>query len=156
EVVVDRLVISDELGNRLPDSIETALRLSDGLLLVEIVSLPEATGKGTGKKSKNPHKKGDIITLSSKFACPVSGFTLDEIEPRIFSFNSPFGACKVCDGLGTEMMFDPELIIPNPSLSVYEKAVAPWANTPSKYFIQAFDGLAKHYKFSIHTPWREL
>lgn len=152
EVVVDRIVVSGELGNRLPDSIETALRLSNGLLNVEIVSLPEATGK----KMKVQHKKGDIITFSSKFACPVSGFSLDEIEPRIFSFNSPFGACKVCDGLGTEMIFDPELIIPNTSLSLYEKAVAPWANTPSKYFIQAFDGLAKHYKFSIHTPWKEL
>ena len=153
EVVVDRLAISDELGNRLPDSIETALRISDGLLFVEIVSLPEAMGK----KAKAPqYKKGDIITLSSKFACPVSGFTLDEIEPRLFSFNSPFGACKVCDGLGTEMMFDPELIIPNPALSLYEKAVAPWANTPSKYFIQAFEGLAKHFKFSVHTPFREL
>ncbi|HEU5047631.1 MAG TPA: excinuclease ABC subunit UvrA [Rickettsiales bacterium] len=141
EVVVDRLVVSDDLGNRLPDSIETALRLSDGLLLVEVL------GKG---------EEHEIITLSSKFACPVSGFTLGEIEPRLFSFNSPFGACKVCDGLGTEMVFDEELVVPDPTLSLYEKAVAPWAGTTSKYFMQTFDGLAKHYKFSINTSFKDL
>ncbi len=167
EVVVDRIVVSKDLGNRLPDSIETALRLSDGLLLVEIVALPEKEKAGKGEKGKKNTKlpdskipefpnSGNIITLSSKFSCPVSGFTLDEIEPRLFSFNSPFGACKVCDGLGTEMVFDPELIIPNSTLSLYDKAVAPWANSPSKYFIQTFEGLARHYKFSVHTPYNEL
>ena len=149
EVVVDRIVVSDELGNRLPDSIETALRLSDGLLLVEIVGLPKDA-------KEESHKNGDIITLSSKFACPVSGFTINEIEPRIFSFNSPFGACKVCDGLGTELVFDADMIVPDTSLSLYDKAIAPWASTPSKYYIQTFESLAKHYKFSIHAPYAEL
>jgi len=150
EVVVDRVAISDELGNRLPDSIETALRLSEGLMHVEVVSLPEKL------KATDDLKPGTIFTYSSKFACPVSGFTLNEIEPRLFSFNSPFGACKVCDGLGTEKVFDRELIVPDVSKSLYDKAVAPWANTPSKYFIQTFEGLAKHYKFSIYKPWSEL
>lgn len=168
EVVVDRLVVSGELGNRLPDSIETALRLSDGLLLVEIVGETPAKKRGGNKAeshSEEPERNPDggsalpakkLITLSSKFACPVSGFTLGEIEPRMFSFNSPFGACKVCDGLGTEMVFDPELIVPDTALSLYEKAIAPWANSPSKYFIQVFEGLARHYKFSIHTAYRDL
>jgi excinuclease ABC subunit A len=157
EVVVDRIAVSADLGNRLPDSIETALRLSDGLLLVEIVSLPETKGS---KKNENSSlkdvKTGSILTFSSKFACPVSGFTLNEIEPRLFSFNSPFGACKVCDGLGTEMVFDPDLIVPDTSLSLYDKAVAPWANSTLKYFVQTFEGLAKHYACNIHTPWKEL
>ena len=151
EVVVDRIVVSEELGNRLPDSIETALRLSDGLLFVEIVGLPE-----TKSKKKSEFEVGSKITLSSKFACQVSGFTLNEIEPRLFSFNSPFGACKYCDGLGTELIFNPDMIVPDTSLSLYDKAVAPWANTPSKYFIQMFEGLAKHYGFSIHKPFKEL
>ena len=150
EVVVDRIALSDDLGNRLPDSIETALRLSDGLMHVEIVSLPEKA------KVKDGVKAGSILTFSSKFACPVSGFTLDEIEPRLFSFNSPFGACKVCDGLGTEKVFDPELVVPDKSKSLYDKAVAPWANSTLKYFVQTFEGLAKHYKFSIHKPFSEL
>ncbi len=167
EVVVDRIVVSDDLGNRLPDSIETALRLSDGLLYVQIVSSPlKGEDKGGGEKSRRrspglaPGSPEDIeektFVFSSRFACPVSGFTLNEIEPRLFSFNSPFGACKVCDGLGTEMIFDPDLIVPDMSKSLYDKTVAPWANSPSRYFIQAFEGLAKHYKFSIHAPYREL
>lgn len=163
EVVVDRIVVSDDLGNRLPDSIETGLRLSDGLLLVEIVSLPEGAKneeRGTKKKtlapSTSPLAAGTILTFSSKFACPISGFTLNEIEPRMFSFNSPFGACKTCDGLGTEMVFDVDLVVPDTALSLYDKAIAPWANSPSKYFIQTFEGLAKHYKFSVHTPFKEL
>ncbi|MEI7668701.1 MAG: excinuclease ABC subunit UvrA, partial [Pseudomonadota bacterium] len=152
EVVVDRIVVSDDLGNRLADSIETALKLSEGLILVEV--LPAKEGKK--KEDNNSPPANKIITMSSKFACPVSGFTIDEIEPRLFSFNSPFGACKVCDGLGTEMVFDPELIIPDTSLSLYEKAVAPWASSPSKYYVQTFEALAKHYKFSINTPYKEL
>ena len=138
EVVVDRLVLSADMGNRVADSIETALALSDGLIFVE--QLPG----------------GERITLSSKFACPVSGFTLTEIEPRIFSFNSPFGACKTCDGLGTEMFFDPELVVPDHNRTLEDGAIAPWASSQSKYYIQTFEGLAKHFKFSIHKPWKEL
>ncbi len=157
EVVVDRIVVSDDLGNRLADSIETALRLSDGLLLVEIVEDSKTRGlEDSKKKIKIESSSPQILTFSSRFACPVSGFTLAEIEPRMFSFNSPFGACKACDGLGTEMVFDPELIIPDTSLSLQDKAVAPWANTPSKYFIQTFEGLSRHYGFRLDTPLREL
>jgi excinuclease ABC subunit A len=146
EVVVDRIVLKSDLGNRLADSIEMALQLSDGLLNVEIVGV---AGEAT-------HKEGDIITFSSKFACPESGFTLEEIEPRLFSFNSPFGACPVCDGLGSQMEFDMDLIVPDETLSLYKGAIAPWAASSSKYYIQTLEGLASHYKFSIHEQWREL
>ncbi len=178
EVVVDRLVIRDDLGNRLPDSFETALQLSDGLAVIEIVSLPEESqvasrksqggdaGAANAKKSAKTNlatcdlrlatKPGDQITFSSKFACPVSGFTLDEIEPRLFSFNSPFGACKECDGLGHEMTFDVEMVVPEPSLSLLDGAIAPWSNSSSKYYLQTFEGLANHYKFSLHKPFNEL
>jgi excinuclease ABC subunit A len=148
EVLVDRIAISPDLGNRLPGSIETALELSDGLLLVEVVSLPEG--------EETIYKKGDIIRFSTKFACPETGFTIEEIEPRLFSFNSPFGACPVCDGLGTQFFFDPDMVVPDHSLSLYDGAIAPWAGTQSKYYLQTLEALAKHYKFSIHTPWREL
>jgi excinuclease ABC subunit A len=137
EVVVDRIVINKELGNRLPDSIETALGLSEGLLIAEIVG-------------------GKRITFSSKFACPVSGFTLSEIEPRLFSFNSPYGACPTCDGLGTQMFFDPDLVVPDTNKSLMDKAIAPWANTTLKYYAQTLEGLAEHYKFSPMKPFREL
>jgi excinuclease ABC subunit A len=148
EVVVDRLAIKEDMGNRVADSVETALNISEGLALVEIVSIPE------GSKSK--HKKGDIITLSAKFACPESGFTLEEIEPRLFSFNSPFGACPVCDGLGSQREFDADLVVPDTAKSLYEGAIAPWANAQTKYFIQTLDGLARHFKFSLHVPFGDL
>jgi excinuclease ABC subunit A len=146
DVVVDRIVIKEELGNRLADSVEMALNLSDGLLQVEIVGIDEGAA----------HKQGDILTFSSKFACPESGFTLGEIEPRLFSFNSPFGACPSCDGLGSQMEFDLDLILPDESLSLYKGAIAPWAASSSKYYIQTLEGLAAHYKFSIHEPWQDL
>ncbi|MBY0406048.1 MAG: excinuclease ABC subunit A, partial [Rickettsiales bacterium] len=107
-VVIDRIAVSPELGNRLADSIETALGLSDGLLFAEIVG-------------------GDTLTFSSKFACPVSGFTISEIEPRLFSFNSPYGACAACDGLGTQAAFDEELVVPDTSKSLAERAISPWS-----------------------------
>ncbi|MCI5049451.1 MAG: excinuclease ABC subunit UvrA [Rickettsiales bacterium] len=148
EVVVDRLKVTEDMGNRVADSVETALSISDGLVHVEIAELPE--------KTKSKHKKGDIITLSAKFACPESGFTLSEIEPRLFSFNSPFGACPDCDGLGTNMFFDPEVVIPDPSKPLNNGAIAPWENTQSKYYLQTLEGLAKHYKFDIDTPFERL
>lgn len=137
EIVVDRLVMKPDLGNRLPDSIETALRLSEGLLFVETMG-------------------GERITLSSKFACPESGFTLSEIEPRLFSFNSPYGACPECDGLGAEMFFDPDLIIPHPERSLNDRAIAPWSGAQTKYYTQTLEGLARHYKFSLNTPFKDL
>ena len=138
EVVVDRLVLRDGLGNRLADSLETALGLADGLAIAENADTGERT------------------IFSSKFACPVSGFTIPEIEPRLFSFNNPFGACPACDGLGTKLFFDPELVVPDERLSLREGAVAPWANSSSQYYTQTLDSLARHYKVSTNTPWKDL
>ena len=138
EVVVDRLVTSPELGNRLADSLETALGIGDGLVFVE-----QADG---GKRT----------TFSSKFACPVSGFTIAEIEPRLFSFNNPYGACPACDGLGTKLYMDPELIVPDPRATLRDGALAPWSDSTSQYYTQTIDSLARHYRFSVTTPWREL
>jgi excinuclease ABC subunit A len=138
EVVVDRLVMKPGLGNRLADSIETALGLADGLCIAE--------DAGTGERT----------VFSAKFACPVSGFTIEEIEPRLFSFNNPFGACPSCDGLGVKLYFDPELIVPNPDLSLRDGAIAPWAGSTSQYYIQTLLGLAAHYKFSLEKPWNSL
>ncbi len=138
EVVVDRLVVRADLGNRLADSIETALQLADGLALVENAAT------------------GDVTTFSAKFACPVSGFTIEEIEPRLFSFNNPFGACPACDGLGTENYMDPELVVPDDSKSLRDGVIMPWANSPSPYYGQTLDSLARHFKISTATPWCEL
>lgn len=155
EVVIDRIALNNELGNRLADSIETALKVSDGIVYIEIVSLPE--------NNETQHKVGDIIVFSEKFACPISGFTLTEIEPRIFSFNSPYGACHKCDGLGSEVFFDGALIIPNPGLSLKEGAIAPWnrslsksAVSENKFYLQTIESLARHYNFSIFKPFEEL
>ena len=139
DVVVDRIVINADLGNRLADSLETALGISSGLIHIEVVD-----------------DNARSFTMSSKFACPVSGFTLSEIEPRLFSFNSPYGACQTCDGLGIQMAFDADLIIPDTKKSLFQGAIAPWANSQNKYFVQTIDGLAKHYKFSISMPFCDL
>jgi len=138
EVVVDRLVVREGLGNRLADSLETALDLADGLAIAE-----NADG-------------GERTIFSAKFACPVSGFTIPEIEPRLFSFNNPFGACPECDGLGTKLFFDPELVVPDERLSLREGAVAPWHGSSSQYYTQTLDSLARHYKVSTNTPWKDL
>jgi excinuclease ABC subunit A len=148
EIIVDRIVIADDLGNRLADSIETALKASEGLLYVEIVSLPE------GSKSK--HKAGDILIFSEKFSCPVSGFTIPEIEPRLFSFNSPYGACKACDGLGTEYYFSEELLIEDENLSIKNGALVAWQGVQSRLYNQILQSLANHYKFSLETPFKNL
>jgi excinuclease ABC subunit A len=138
EVVVDRLVVRDGLGNRVADSVETALSLADGILYVENADTGERT------------------VFSAKFACPVSGFTIDEIEPRLFSFNSPHGACPVCDGLGSRLYMDPALVVPDEGLSLRGGAVAPWANSSSPYYGQTLDSLAKHFRVSVDTPWKDL
>ena len=138
EVVVDRIVIRPDLGNRLADSVETALALADGLLFAENAD------------------SGDRLTFSAKFACPVSGFTIDEIEPRLFSFNNPFGACPSCDGLGEKLYMDPDLVVPDPRLSLREGAIAPWSSTPSQYYDQTLEGLAKHFRISLDTAFKEL
>ena len=153
EVVVDRLKVDGELGNRLPSSIETVLNLSKGLLYVEIVELPKSFKPKKGEKT---YKNGEIIVFSEKFACPVSGFQLSEIEPRMFSFNSPYGACTACDGLGTESFYNPELIVPNKSLSLNEGAIVPWANSQNKTYRQTLQALSKHFKFSLDDAWLDL
>jgi excinuclease ABC subunit A len=138
EVVVDRIVLKDDLGNRLADSVENGLKLSEGLLVIE---------KAEG---------GERVTLSSKFACPVSGFTIEEIEPRLFSFNSPHGACPVCDGLGFKQVFDAELVVPVETLSLHEGAIAPWAGAKSMHALQLLENLCRQFKASTHTPWADL
>ena len=138
EVVVDRVVVREDLETRLADSFETALGLADGLAFVENA------------------ETGERLTFSAKFACPVSGFTIDEIEPRLFSFNNPFGACPSCDGLGTEMYFDPELVVPDDRLSLVEGAVAPWANSTSQYYRQTLESLSHHFGFKLTTPMQKL
>jgi len=138
EVVVDRLVTSPELGGRLADSLETALEIGEGLVFAE-----NADG-------------GKRVTFSSKFACPVSGFTIAEIEPRLFSFNNPFGACPACDGLGTKLYMDPEMIVPDVRATLRDGAVAPWSDSTSQYYAQTLDSLARHYKFSVTTAWKDL
>ncbi len=138
EVVVDRLVVREDLGNRLADSLETALGLADGIAIAE--------GADDGERT----------LFSAKFACPVSGFTIEEIEPRLFSFNNPFGACPACDGLGTSMFFDPELVVPDDTKSLRGGAIAPWAGSSVNYYAQTLDSLARHYKFSTTVPFAEL
>ncbi len=138
EVVVDRVVTAPDLAQRLADSIETALGLADGLVVVE-----NADG-------------GERTTMSAKFACPVSGFTLPEIEPRLFSFNNPYGACPACDGLGKKMLMDPALIVPDQDKSIAEGAVEPWSSQTMNYYPQTLTSICKHYKASTHKPWREL
>jgi excinuclease ABC subunit A len=140
EVVIDRLVVRDGLQTRLADSFETALDLADGLAFTEDAD------------------SGERVTFSAKFACPVSGFTIDEIEPRLFSFNNPFGACPKCDGLGTQLRFEPDLVVPDPMLSLREGAILPWAKTgnTSPYYTQTLEALAKYYKFSMTAPWKDL
>jgi len=138
EVVVDRVVVREGLGNRLADSLETALGLADGIAIAESAD------------------SGERTIFSAKFACPVSGFTIPEIEPRLFSFNNPHGACPTCDGLGTRQFFDPELVVPDERLSLKEGAIAPWANSSSQWYAQTLDSLARHYKVSTNTPWQDL
>ncbi len=146
EVVVDRLVIRPDIGARLADSLETALKLADGLAIAEFADERDENG--------DPKR----IIFSERFACPVSGFTIDEIEPRLFSFNNPFGACPVCDGLGTELTFEPDLVAPDGSLSLREGAILPWARTgaSSPYYAQALEAICRHYGVSFDAPWKEL
>ena len=148
EIVVDRIVVKPDIGNRLPDSIETALKLADGLLVVEFADEKEKDGSRKDQQRQ--------MLLSSKFACPVSGFTISEIEPRLFSFNNPHGACPECDGLGVQNYFDEALVVPDESLSLKKGAIAPWAKSSSPYYLQTLDALARHYKFLMNEPWKEL
>ena len=145
-IIVDRIVLNSSLGNRLADSVETAVNLSNGLLIVEYENetLPKK------------FRKLESITFSSKFSCPESGFTIEEIEPRLFSFNSPYGACEECEGIGHNLNVDPNLVIPDQNKNIQDGAVAPWANSTSLYYAQTLSSLAKHYKFSLNDPWKKL
>ncbi|WP_106640900.1 excinuclease ABC subunit UvrA [Allosphingosinicella vermicomposti] len=204
EVVVDRLVVREGIETRLADSLETALKLADGLVYLDPADAPnplspsgerdgergspsEMDGAGeaptsaplptlspegeranigvaaalTAASDRNvlaTHAPPGRITFSEKFACPVSGFTIAEIEPRLFSFNAPQGACPACDGLGEKLLFDPELVVPNEALSIKKGAVVPWAksNPPSPYYMQVLGSLAREYGFSLETPWQDL
>ena len=149
EVVVDRLEIKEEMDNRLASSIETALRLSDGLLHVLLNEVP---AESQTEKLKN----NEVIIYSEKFSCPESGFSIDEIEPRLFSFNSPYGACQACNGLGTEYYFDPELVVPNDELSILEGAIAPWNQIQNKHYSEVLEALSKHYDFKLDAPYYKL
>jgi excinuclease ABC subunit A len=161
EVVVDRIVVRGDIATRLADSFETALKLADGLAYVDLVDAvvpgreDEAANAGAMKNAGIPPNR---IVFSEKFACPVSGFTIAEIEPRLFSFNAPQGACPACDGLGEKLLFDEDLVVPNHALSIKKGAVVPWAksNPPSPYYMQVLGSLAREFAFSLDTPWNEL
>ncbi|GHA11115.1 UvrABC system protein A [Devosia pacifica] len=144
EVVVDRIVVSEDIASRLAESFETALGLADGIALLEHAD--ETDESGRAKRH----------TFSEKFACPVSGFTISEIEPRLFSFNNPFGACPVCDGIGTEMTIDPNLVVPDGTMSLREGAILPWSKTSAPYYRQTLDAVCKAYGASSGTAWQDL
>jgi excinuclease ABC subunit A len=157
DVVVDRIVVRGDLATRLADSMETALKLADGLAVAEFADKPlpaEETAEESAYKSKN--ETHERILFSEKFACPVSGFTIPEIEPRLFSFNNPFGACPTCDGLGSQRAIDESLIVPEDHVSLREGAIAPWAKSSSPYYAQTLEGLGKEYGFKLGDRWREL
>ena len=137
-VVVDRLAVRPDIEKRLADTFETILKISDGLAYVENVDTKET------------------ITFSEKFSCPESGFTLEEIEPRLFSFNSPFGACPTCDGLGMRLVFDQDRVVPNPDLSIREGALDPWFGPFENYYFQVLESVAQHYNVSLTTPFKKL
>lgn len=144
DVVVDRLVVRPDIASRLADSFETALGLADGIAVIEFADEKEESGDARR------------IVFSEKFACPVSGFTIAEIEPRLFSFNNPFGACPTCDGLGHESKIDPNLIVPDAARSLKQGAVAPWAKSTSPYYGQTLEAIARHYGVKLTTAWAEL
>ncbi|MGV8953741.1 MAG: excinuclease ABC subunit UvrA, partial [Cypionkella sp.] len=141
DVVVDRIVVREGLETRLADSFRTALNLAEGIAVIE-------TAPAEGEAQR--------ITYSEKFACPVSGFTIPEIEPRLFSFNAPLGACPVCDGLGMELFFDERLVVPDQNLTLLGGAIAPWAKSKSPYFTQTIEAMSKHYGFDRKTKWKDL
>ena len=145
-VLVDRIVLNSKLGNRLAESVETAVNLSNGLVFVEYEdeTLPEK------------FRKIEKLIYSTKFACPESGFTIEEIEPRLFSFNSPYGACEECEGIGIKLNVDPNLVIPDERKSIADGAIEPWAKSTTLYYAQTLASIAKHYGFSLDDKWKKL
>ncbi|MBI3636984.1 MAG: excinuclease ABC subunit UvrA, partial [Candidatus Rokubacteria bacterium] len=157
EVVVDRLVVRDNLGSRLADSLETALRLADGVVQVEPVGADGADGGGRGRgEARGPAPSNDPILFSEKLACAECGVSIPEVAPRMFSFNSPYGACETCAGIGTRYEIDPDRLVPNGERSLKQGALAAWANRESPYFKQTLAVLAKRYKFSLEAAWKTL
>ena len=144
EIVVDRIVVRSDIGTRLAESFETILELADGIAVIEFAD--EKDAKGEAKR----------FTFSQKFACPVSGFTIPEIEPRLFSFNNPFGACPACDGLGHEMRVDPALVVPDETLTMKGGAIAPWAKSSSPYYGQTLQALGQHYGYKMTARFADL
>ncbi len=145
-ILVDRIVVNSTLGNRLAESVETSINLSNGLLFVEYEdeTLPKK------------YRKIEKIIFSTKFACPESGFTIEEIEPRLFSFNSPYGACEECEGIGIKLNVDPKLVVPDEKKTISQGAILPWAKSSSLYYAQTLASLSKHYKFSLDEKWKNL
>ncbi|MBV9286766.1 MAG: excinuclease ABC subunit UvrA, partial [Hyphomicrobiales bacterium] len=154
EVVVDRIVVRPDMAARLAESFETALELADGLAVVEFAD-PSPPAPHPQPLSQG-ERGGERILFSSKFACPVSGFTIPEIEPRLFSFNNPHGACPACGGLGSELRVDPSLVVPDPKLALKRGAIAPWSRSSSPYYLQTLEALGRHYHFRLDKPWSEL
>lgn len=148
DVVVDRIVVREGAETRLADSFRTALDLADGIAILEIAQKSGDDGDADQEPAR--------FTFSEKFACPQSGFTIPEIEPRLFSFNAPFGACPSCDGLGMELFFDEGLMVPDKALSLENGAIAPWRKGKSPYFVQTIEAIAKHYGFNAKTKWKDL
>jgi excinuclease ABC subunit A len=183
DVVVDRLVVRPDIATRLADSLEQALKLADGLAVAELadaqseavdanVASPLVGEAGVkrrvgGNRNKDTEEKktklaaaaaadARRLVFSEKFACPVSGFTIPEIEPRLFSFNNPFGACPKCGGLGVEQHIDPDLVIPDKDRTLRRGAISPWAKSSSPYYVQTLQALGKHYRFTLDTKWKDL
>ena len=154
DVVVDRVVVRPDIATRLADSLETALKLAEGLAVVEFAD--GAAPTSTSKANKVKNETTERLIFSEKFACPVSGFTIPEIEPRLFSFNNPFGACPACGGLGVEQHIDADLVISDKDRTLRGGAIAPWAKSSSPYYMQTLQALGKHYKFTLDTKWKDL
>ena len=156
DVVVDRLVVRPDISTRLADSLEQALKLADGLAVAELADGASAEGEKKTKLATAAASDANRLVFSEKFACPVSGFTIPEIEPRLFSFNNPFGACPKCGGLGVEQHIDPDLVIPDKERTLRKGAIAPWAKSSSPYYVQTLAALGKHYRFTLDSKWKDL
>ncbi len=154
DVVVDRLVVRPDISTRLADSLEQALKLADGLAIAELADAAPVEGAKANRQRNQT--AAERLVFSEKFACPVSGFTIPEIEPRLFSFNNPFGACPKCGGLGVEQHIDADLVIPDKDRTLRKGAIAPWAKSSSPYYVQTLTALGKHYKFTLDTKWKDL
>src|SRR5262245_14405014 len=152
DVVIDRLVVRPDISTRLADSLEQCLKLAEGMAVIELADSTTTRAKANAGRNENAER----IIFSEKFACPVSGFTIAEIEPRLFSFNNPFGACPKCGGLGVEQHIDADLVIPDKDATLRKGAIAPWAKSSSPYYVQTLDGLGKHYKFTLDSRWKDL